>query len=180
MKTMIFVFCSFAWLSQMCAQTPACNTAEGAVSAMWDKYGGWLPEVSFATWASKKSLALQGWDAIAQNSFATIGPRSLDFNGVESGVIMGQTNRTFITPPSFKNSITITIHKTDGKARTGVTICTTTRNGQQNQIVSHTFPNGNNAMTESFTIPNAKGKVISINMRNYSVGNKFHYSIDAD
>ncbi|MEO0474163.1 MAG: hypothetical protein AAF206_31430 [Bacteroidota bacterium] len=175
-----FFFTLSFGLTSLNAQTPGCSSAANTVSTMWQKYGEWSPSIGFSAWASKADRAIRLWNQAARNSWATIGPRSLNLpRDTESGTILGQTNRTFVTPPSFHNTIEITINKTDGRAKTGITICTKSRNGSRRTVHSYTFNNGNRPMRKVFTINNAKGKVISVSMRNYSVGNKFKYTISS-
>ncbi|MEM6805074.1 MAG: hypothetical protein AAF696_27000 [Bacteroidota bacterium] len=163
------------------AQTPKCSAAAAAVAEMWNAYGAWTPSVTSQAYAALVRDAIRKWNQKAGNSWASIGPRNLKLNGTTaSGTILGQTNRTFVTVPSRNNTVRITLRKIDGRAKTGVTICTQSKNGTRRTIHSYTFNNGNYTRTKTFTIPNAKGKVISINMRNYSVGNKFKYTVKAN
>ncbi len=162
------------------AQTPSCSSATAAVTTMWNKYGQWNPDIATGAYMSKVEQAVRAWNQVAQNSWATLGPRSLKRSQTARGTILGQTNRTFVMPPSLRRNVTITIKKTNGRAKTGVTICTTGKGGRKNIVAQYTFPNGRQPMTKTFNISTAKGKVISINMRNYSVGNKFKYQVSAN
>lgn len=178
------VICFFLCNVTVSAQTPSCSSSAVVVSKMWKAWNnlkaGHASLLPNATYMSRSAQAVRGWNSIVGNGWATIGPRDLLINHrSENGIIRGQTNRTFITPPSRNNTVTITLRKTDGKAKTGVTICTTDRNGNRRTVHSYTFNNGNYTRTKTFVISNARNKVISINMRNYSVGNKFNYSISA-
>lgn len=174
---MIFIMSSFS----LKAQTPKCSSAAAAVAEMWNSYGVWSPSVSAQVYASLVRDAVRKWNQRAGNSWASIGPRHMTLNNRQAtGTILGQTNRTFITEPAHGNSVRITLKKTDGRAKTGVTICTQTKNGTRRTVHSYTFNNGNYTRTKTFVIPNARGKVISVNMRNYSVGNKFKYTIRAN
>ncbi len=189
MKTFVkcslsLVICFFLFNTSVSAQTPSCNSSAAVVSKMWKAWNdlgvGNASLLPNATYVARAAQAVNGWNSLVGNSWATIGPRDLRFNNrSESGIIMGQTNRTFITPPARNNTVTITLRKTDGKAKTGVTICTTDINNNRRTVHSYTFNNGNYTRTKTFTIHNARNKVISINMRNYSVGNKFRYTISA-
>jgi len=162
------------------AQTPQCSSAASAVAAMWNSYGVWSPDVTVQAYGVLATDAIRKWNQQAGSSWASIGPRNLSLkNRSSNGTILGQTNRTFVTVPSRANTIKITIRKTDGRAKTGVTICTQSKNGTRRTVKSYTFNNSKQAASKVFTIPNAKGKVISVNMRNYSVGNKFKYTIKA-
>lgn len=123
----------------------------------------------------------QYWNWIASNGTGTIGPRRLDIGeSTETGTILGQTKSTFVTNPSFNNQVVITINKTDGRAETGVSICTHTQNGVTNTVTTYVFPNNNNGLSKTFTINNAKGKIISVAMKNNSVANRFQYNIKAE
>lgn len=189
MKTFVkcslsLVLCFFLFSTNVSAQTPNCSSSAGVVSKMWQAWNdlgvGEASLLPNATYVSRAAQAIRNWNSLVGNSWATIGPRDLLINNrSESGTIWGQTNRTFITPPSRNNSVTITLRKTDGKAKTGVTICTTDSRNNRRTVHSYTFNSGNYTRTKTFVIPNARNKVISVNMRNYSVGNKFKYTISA-
>lgn len=173
----LIMFFSF---SSAQAQTPKCSSAASAVAAMWNAYGVWTPSVTAQAYGTLATDAIRKWNRKAGNSWGTIGPRHLSLkNKTATGTILGQTNRTFITVPSRGNTVRITLRKTDGRAKTGVTICTQTKNGSRKTVKSYTFNNSRQPMSKTFVVPNAKGKVISVNMRNYSVGNKFKYTIKA-
>lgn len=162
------------------AQTPQCSSAASAVAGMWNSYGVWSPSVTVQAYGTLATDAIRKWNRLAGNSWGSIGPRHLSLkNKSATGTILGQTNRTFVTVPSHGNTVKIILRKTDGRAKTGVTICTQTKSGTRRTVKSYTFNNSKAAMTKTFIIPNAKGKVISVNMRNYSVGNKFKYTIRA-
>ncbi|MEM8887616.1 MAG: hypothetical protein AAGD28_06485 [Bacteroidota bacterium] len=179
-KTLILGMVFFMSSFSLQAQTPKCSSSAAAVAQMWNSYGTWNPSISTQAYAALVRDAVSSWNNYARNRWATIGPRHLALNNRQAtGTILGQTNRTFVTVPARGNSVTITLRKTDGRAKTGVTICTQTKNGTRRTVHSYTFNNGNYTKTKTFTINNAKGKVISINMRNYSVGNKFKYTVKA-
>lgn len=179
-KIFLLLAVLFASVSATKAQTPSCSSATAAVTTMWDKFGQWNPEMTTAFYMNKADQAVRAWNQVAQNSWATLGPRSLKRKQTARGTILGQTNRTFVMPPSLRKNLSITIKKTNGRAKTGVTICTTGKGGRKTIVAQYTFPNGRQAMTKKFNISSAKGKVISINMRNYSVGNKFKYQVSAN
>ncbi len=178
--------------SSASAQTPGCTSSHEAATKMWDawhnaiidgtetveKYA--LPTVvDWFEYQELASTAVTGWNQLANNSWSTIGPRSLNIGSTETGNVVGRTTRTFIMPPSNRDTIRVTINKTDGRARTGVTICTQTNDDRRQSVVSHSFPNTNDPLVETFEITGAADKVISIAIKNYSVGNQFQYSIIA-
>lgn len=180
MACMLFVIGNVAQ-----AQTPGCQSSAQAASKMWD---AWKQEthldptaMTAQAFVGRAASAVNKWNKIAKNSWATIGPRSLRYGegNRQTGTIMGKTTRTFVMPPTRKGNATITLKKIDGRAKTGVTICTQTKNGSRRTIHSYTFNNSNAPKTKTFSIPNSANKVVTVTIKNYSVGNKFKYSIKA-
>ncbi|MDC8005522.1 hypothetical protein POV27_15800 [Aureisphaera galaxeae] len=162
------------------AEAQNCNQGEKLAQDTWAEWGPWKPSISLIPWKNKVQRIKNVWNAIASNGSATIGPRFLELDGGnETGTILGKTKRTFVTPPSFDNRVEVTINKYDGKAKTGVVICTMGRNGVLQQKATYEFPNDRNGKVKKFTLNNVKGKIIIIAMRNKSVGNKFKYRINA-
>lgn len=120
------------------------------------------------------------WNWISSNSSANIGPRYLEMDGGnEQGTVMGQTQRTFVTPPSFNNTVKVTLNKYDGRAETKVLICSHGDDGITRTLKEYTFENNKNGQTKVFTLTGVRGKIISIAIKNKSVGNKFKYRINA-
>ena len=161
------------------ADLPNCNQGQKLAQKTWEKWGPWKPNIQLNPHKAAVVTLRNYWNWIVNNSGATIGPRRLEIDGGnETGTIMGQTKSTFVTPPSFEDKVTITINKYDGKAETGVAICTHAQDGTSNTVSTYTFPNGNDAKVKTFVINNARGKIISVAMKNNSVGNKFIYRIN--
>ncbi len=169
------------WGGLQAQNTPNCSQGEKLAENTWEKWGPWKPNISLVPFKNGITQIKQHWNWIASNGTGTIGPRRLDIGeGNEQGNILGQTKSTFVTSPSFNDNVEITINKYDGRAETGVTICTHSQSGVTATVSSYVFPNGNNGQTKKFTIANAKGKIISIAMKNNSAGNQFKYRIKAD
>ena len=162
------------------AEAQNCNQGKKLAEQTWEKWGPWKPNIQLIPFKNKVKQIKQVWNWIAANGGSTIGPRLLEMDGGnETGSITGQTKRTFVTPPSFEDRVEITINKYDGRARTGVVICTMGRNGVLNEVTDYTFPNDKNGKVKKFTVNNARGKIIMVAMKNLSVGNKFKYRINA-
>lgn len=180
MKKSIIV-CALAFLAfTIHAEAQNCNQGEKLAEKTWEKWGPWKPNISLIPFKSQVTKIKNVWNWIAQNGGATVGPRFLEVDGGnETGSVAGQTKRTFVTPPSFNNTMTITINKYDGKAETGVVICSHGRDGISTQLKTYTFPNNKNGAVKKFTLTGVKGKIISVAMRNKSVANKFKYRINA-
>lgn len=183
MKKLVFTMSLFLVglsFSTQAQSVPNCNQGEKLAEKTWEKWGPWKPNISLIPFKNEVVQLRNHWNWIVNNSGATIGPRRLEIDGGnESGTIMGQTKSTFVTPPSFNDKVTITINKHDGKAETGVAICTHGRDGVSKTVTTYVFPNDKNGKTKTFVINNAKGKIISVAMKNNSVGNKFEYRINA-
>jgi hypothetical protein len=182
MRMGVFVFLMFAMAGLTVAQNNAsCNQGQKIAENIWERFGPWKPNITLNSWKSSVNKVRTGWNWIASNGVVNVGPRLLEVNeGHESGTIMGQTQRTFVTPPNFEDNVTVTIVKTHGKAQADVTICLQSQNGQMTNVVQYTFPNSKRALSKIFQVPNARGKVLVVAMRNNSVGNRFVYDILAN
>ncbi len=180
MKKLVCILSIFCLLvsSNLAAQN--CNQGKKLAEKTWEQWGPWKPNISLTPFKGSVKKIKRAWNAIASNGGATIGPRFLEMDGGnEQGTVQGQTKRTFTTPPSFEDEITITINKYDGKARTGVVICAHGRDGVTRQLKSYEFPNDRNGKVKTFKLTGVRGKIISVAMSNKSVGNKFKYRINA-
>jgi hypothetical protein len=183
MKKTIFALLviSAVSISAKTQNVPNCNQGEKLAENTWNKWGIWKPDISPIPFKTEITRMKRHWNWISSNSIATIGPRKLDIGEEEKfGSIVGQSKRTFVTDPSYNNQVVITINKTDGRAETGVSICTHTEAGVTTSVATYVFPNGNDRAIKTFTINNAKGKIISIAMKNNSVTNQFEYRIKAE
>ena len=124
------------------------------------------------------------WNDMANNSWATIGPRQLQWSGVMNGTLhSGAASRLFCSAtPSNKESVEITIEKLDGKAQTEVEICKMHRNGTSTLTHSFIFANGdaNIGTVKTRTVTGAKDDIICVHFNNQSVGYSFQYALDAD
>jgi len=162
------------------ANAQNCNQGKKLAEKTWEQFGPWKPNFTLIPFKNKVQKVKRAWNWISSNSGANIGPRFLETDGGnESGSITGQTKRTFVTPPSFNNTMKITINKYDGRAQTGVVICSHGRDGITKTLKTYTFPNDRNGKTKVFTLTGVKGKIVSVAMRNKSVGNRFKYRINA-
>ena len=169
----------FAFSYQVEAQN--CNQGKKLAENMWEKWGTWHPNMSPIPFKNSVNRIKNAWNWISSNGIATVGPRLLEIDGGnKQGTILGQTKRTFVTPPSFNNTVEITINKYDGRAETGVVICVQGRDGVTHQKTSYTFPNSRNGKVKRFTLEHVKGRSIIIAIRNKSVANKFKYRINAN
>jgi hypothetical protein len=181
MKSFLIFCFSLMIVSSISAQNASCNQGQKVAENTWEKWGPWQPNISLVPFKNGVKALRQHWNWISSNGVGTVGPRRLEVKeGAETGTIMGQTQRTFVTPPVFEDNVKITIEKTNGRAATSVVVCTHNRNGSLTNVSTYQFANNKNAAQKVINVPNARGKIIIVAMRNNSVGNKFTYRIKAD
>lgn len=123
------------------------------------------------------------WNDMANNSWATIGPRQLQWSGIMNGTLQLGGGRVFCSAaPSNKDTVEISIEKLDGRAETEVEICKMRKDGSSLTTHTFTFANGldNVGTVKTRTVTGAKDDVICVHLNNKSVTNSFQYSIDAD
>lgn len=178
-KTVVFAIILLSSIS-FNVNAQSCSNGERMAERTWEKFGPWQPNISLIPFKNKVQKVKRAWNYIAGNRSSTIGPRYLEVDGGnESGSITGQTQSTFVTPPSFNNTMKITINKYDGRAETKVVICSHGRDGVNQTLKTFTFPNDKNGINKTFTLTGVKGKVVTVAMKNKSVGNRFKYRINA-
>ncbi|MCB9558477.1 MAG: hypothetical protein H6707_20340 [Deltaproteobacteria bacterium] len=125
------------------------------------------------------------WNWAAQNSWAKIGPRRLDFNTALTGRIVSTGGRLFVSAhPAIKDTVKITIQEIDGKGKTGVAICKTARGGKVIKVANVMFnPNdkakGNKRERKEVLVNGARSHVISVHFDGKSVGNTLQYTLHA-
>ncbi len=180
----------------------SCNSAAQIVSDIWDA----AEDKAVAVGCSSASVstgyglvacaALKGvqytskmityWNSKVNNSWATIGPRSIQKGDTENGNIIGTTGRKYITPyPLDYDNATITINEKDGKGKMCVVVCTTDKNGNTVKIAEKWFNDTSSRKKKknekrTITISNSKAKVVSIHFDGKSVTNSFKYSVSLD
>jgi hypothetical protein len=123
------------------------------------------------------------WNDMVNNSWATIGPRQLQWSGIMNGTLQLGGGRVFCSAaPSDKENVEITIEKLDGKAETEIEICKMRKDGSSVTTHTFTFANGNDNIgtVKTRTVTAAKDDVICVHLNNKSVTNSFQYSLDAD
>lgn len=180
MKKVLFILGLALTICSYNVEAQNCNQGRELAKKTWEKYGLWKPNISLVPFKNKVKKIKRTWNWIASNGGSNIGPRLLEVDGGnEQGNITGQTKRTFVTPPSFNNSMVVTINKYDGRAETGVRICAQGKDGVTTELKDYTFRNSRNGANKSFVLRGVKGKIIIVAMKNRSIGNKFKYRINA-
>ena len=135
--------------------------------------------------AKLSSQLVSFWNQAANNSWATIGPRRLDANTFLTGRLVSTGGRLFVAPtPARSDSITVTIDELDGKGKTGVAICLTSKSGNTRKVKEMNFNLDNDAKKNehekrTFTVTGAAGSILSVHLDGKSVGNTFQYKLRA-
>lgn len=120
------------------------------------------------------------------SSWATIGPRRLNFGKWEQGRVVSSGGRMYISSvPSNKSKLTVNIRELDGKGKTSYVICKVNRDGSYTKLKTGWFnevnsQKSNKRETRSHTISAVKGHLISIHFDGKSVGNTFQYKVKVE
>lgn len=108
------------------------------------------------------------------------GDRLLFIGESQSGNLIAGANRGFNSVvPLNKDSLTVTVNKTDGKNGAIVKICTVDENGVQKRVGTLNFAeDGAEKETKSVTVTGVEGKVIHIDVASFgSAIRKFTYTL---
>jgi hypothetical protein len=121
------------------------------------------------------------WRKMVKGSWATIGPRKLVYGKKEKGTLLAVGGRMFIASrPTGKESVTVTVKKTDGRGKAGVAVCVQDLGDKSFKVVKkHMFKKGKKKGTFKYTVKNAFGKIVMVHMKGKSVAKKFKYTVVA-
>ncbi|PHN03723.1 hypothetical protein [Flavilitoribacter nigricans] len=196
-KTLSFVAIFLLGFSQQTTlQAQGCKSATSVVSDIFNNYGKILATLGCTLanqagcldnaqkYAQMTSDMVAYWNKRSKTtSWATIGPRRLDFNQDHIGKIVSTGGRMFISPiPSNKNELTVSIDELDGKGKTSVVICKVDKNNNYFPLATKWFNDTSERKKKhdekrNFTIKGVKGYLISIHFDGKSVGNTFQYKL---
>lgn len=126
----------------------------------------------------KKMIAF--WNKMAKNGWATIGPRRLEIGSWLEGRLVSTGGRVFIAEtPLNKDTIDITLKKTDGKAHTSVTVCKYAENGKSTTLWDFEVDSGKETVGDTFkkTLNGVRNHLISVHLDAKSVTNTFAYKL---
>lgn len=204
MKTKFFVtlFLIFA-LHSIVVPRDACRSAAQVFGDLYKKWG----EVAIATgcvvgvtagtggiamaatlecvrkadkYAKAAEDMIKFFNANANNSRWTIGPRRIEFGTTQTGAVVSTASRVFISPaPIDKDSITVKVKKIDGKAKTDVIICKVDEKGNFVKLAEFEFDKGddNHGQEITRTVSGVKGHLVQVRIDADSVVNKFEYQL---
>ncbi len=119
------------------------------------------------------------WNSMAGDSWATIGPREFKLGETNKGTLVSTGGRMFITSsPLDKDKLDVKIKKTDGKAKTHVTICKD-NHGKKTKLAEFDIDNGKDNVGQSFTrsLTGVRGYVVTVHLDAGSVANTFSYEL---
>lgn len=186
-------------LSASPARAASCDSATKVVSDIWSQYdvvvkaagcavvivasnGSVQPNVCLdaADKAAKVAEDMVAyWNRMANNSWATIGPRELEMGKTLKGKLVSTGGRVFVsTQPLDEDRVDLKIEKTDGKAKTSVTVCKDYR-GSKTKLWDFTIENGKQLGTWNRTLTGMKGRVLTVHLDAKSVANTMSYELRA-
>ncbi|MCA9711237.1 MAG: hypothetical protein KDK70_35695 [Myxococcales bacterium] len=154
-----------------------CGSVASVTADIWDEYGSLLSNLPYA---DKVAKMISFWNKMAGGSWATIGPRRLEYSTNLNGTILGPTDRVFIAEtPTDKDSVEIRIEKLDGKAKTSFTVCKVDSAGNKYKLWDVTADNGNYTKTWTKTVSGVKDRIVTVHFHGHSATNKFKYELRA-
>ena len=173
----------------------SCDTVDKAISDVISSWEGqaalWATCAAYAAGTAGVALAVCGgidaaavavmvWNGISSNSWATIGPRTLNFSK-SKGNIVGTLGRTFITAQTFPEGYGVDIKKTDKKGKVGIAVCVTNENGRTWRVKDWEFAPGtqNKGDHKRWTYDGSHGEYvfIGVHIDGKSATKSFSYEI---
>ena len=107
------------------------------------------------------------------------GDRILFVGESQNGNLIAETNRTFESGIVLdKDSLNVTVNKTDGRSGAIVKICTADENGTLKRVGTLNFAEDNNTGSKSTTVTGVKGKVVRISVESFGgLTKSFKYTL---
>jgi hypothetical protein len=116
----------------------------------------------------------------ANNGRWTIGPRQIEWGKTQTGSVVSTFSRVFISAaPIDKDSITVKVKKTDGKARAAVIICKVDEKGKFIKLAEFDFAKGDGNIGQEITktVSGVKGHLAQVRIDADSAVRKFEYQL---
>ncbi len=115
----------------------------------------------------------------ADNGRWTIGPRRIEWGKVQTGAVVSNFSRVFISAaPIDKDSVTVKVKKIDGKAKADVIICKVDEKGNFTKLSEFEFARGDDEGREiTKTVIGVKGYMVQVRIDADSVVKKFEYQL---
>lgn len=120
------------------------------------------------------------FNANANNSRWTIGPRRIDWGKTQTGTLSSTFSRVFVAAaPIDKDSVTVKVKKTDGKAQATVIICKVDEKGKFVKLAEFEFDKGDENIGQeiSKTVSGVKGHLFQVRIDADSAVRQFEYQL---
>ena len=129
--------------------------------------------------AIEKMVSL--FNDLADNGPATIGPRRIEFGNLQTGVLIGPVDRTFVSVyPMDKDSVTFRVKKVEGESKVEVVICKIDTQGTvTNLSVFETADNDPDGKEYVKTVTGVSNFLVQIRLNGKSAIKKFKYQFRA-
>lgn len=129
--------------------------------------------------AIEKMVSL--FNDLADNGPATLGPRRIEFGNLQTGVLLGPMDRTFVSVyPMDKDSVTFRIKKVEGESKVEVVICKINTEGTvTNLSVFETDDNDPDGKEYVKTVTGVSNHLVQIRLNGKSAVKKFKYQFRA-
>jgi hypothetical protein len=117
--------------------------------------------------------------AFAKDNRFGPGDRILFVGEAQNGNLLAGTNRTFQAgAPSPKNTMKVTVNKTDGGNGALVKICVIDKDGKLSRVGTINFPEDNSTGAKSADITGIEGKIVRVEVASFgSAVKKFKYTL---
>jgi hypothetical protein len=129
--------------------------------------------------AIEKMVSL--FNDLADNGPATLGPRRIEFGDLQTGVLVGPMDRTFVSVyPMDKDSVTFRVKKVEGESKVEVVICKIDTQGTvTNLSVFETGDNDPDGKEYTRTVTGVSNHLVQIRLNGKSAVKKFKYQFRA-
>ncbi|MGA9774132.1 MAG: hypothetical protein WBV94_34190 [Blastocatellia bacterium] len=129
--------------------------------------------------AIEKMVSL--FNDLADNGPATLGPRRIEFGNLQTGVLLGPMDRTFVSVyPMDKDSVTFRVKKVEGESKVEVVICKINTQGTvTNLAVFETDDDDPDGKEYVRTVTGVSNHLVQIRLNGKSAVKKFKYQFRA-
>jgi hypothetical protein len=189
----------FVQLTPPAAKADDCKSLAQVTGDIWQKWGAVIAAVgcgvaaaagvvkpktclSSAQYAEAVDKMVDYFNEKANNGWATIGPRRIDFGSTQEGTLIGPGERVFLSPaPLDKDSVTIHVKKLGGKGKSTVVVCKIDENNVQTKLEEFEFAEGddNTGQEITKTVSGVSNRLLQVHLAGKSLTREFHYSFNA-
>ena len=192
------------------AHAASCDSVANIAADLWDEYGRYALEAGCDAAGAAATAATAGasgapadaadaclenatkrerlvrqmvvtWNRLAENRWATIGPRQLLLGTVNRGTIVGPGTRLFVTPaPVHAEAVDLAFTKEDFRGAAEVTVCAHAPDGHKARRMNFTVARGDANIGKKWLqrIDGVKGQLLSVHVVGKSVAKNLRYAVD--